>query len=218
MLLWYFLADMSSCDGAHMAYEAENVYYLEPHGNCWLTAVVELFSSITETCQNLCNTSPWEGQCPDLTFPAGNALWHITRDSRSCLLFHPLLLSGLGTTCQWGTWVCIHQSSHSEVLSLAQGHLHQPAPGLCSWVRILMLDPSLPAIALAPTFHFNQKVPCNTKSQSSRILRSQCLQLVSIMDWVVLWHPLNNTSICNNHSKCLVCSCLPHRTTPVIGF
>lgn len=55
MLLWYFLADMSSCDGAHMAYEAENVYYVEPHGNCWLTAVVELFSSITKTCQNLCN-------------------------------------------------------------------------------------------------------------------------------------------------------------------
>lgn len=55
MLLWYFLADMSSCDGAHMAYEAEYVYYVESGGNCWLTPVVELFSSITKKCQNLCN-------------------------------------------------------------------------------------------------------------------------------------------------------------------
>lgn len=46
---------MSSCDGAHMASKAENVYYLESRGNCWLTSVVELFSSITQKCQNLCN-------------------------------------------------------------------------------------------------------------------------------------------------------------------
>lgn len=39
---------MSSCDGAHMTSEAENVYYLESHGNWWLTPVVELFSSITK--------------------------------------------------------------------------------------------------------------------------------------------------------------------------